>query len=164
MKGVPKSAMKVMDQGKRRTLSDTFNMEGITNHSATAATTRFLMAHQHTGSPDTHVLADLMLSPGKFVDYYRDEADLIQKGLCKAASLRAKLKGVTKSAAAGVFVICARVDYDAAIDFYASLNDGSGLENNDPVHVLREKLIRIGTDDRHEIKTVEHGGTDHKGF
>ena len=164
MKGVPRSAFQVMDQGKKRTLSDIFSIEGIKNHSAAAATTRFLVAHQHTGNPDTKVLTDLWLQPKKFVDYYRQEADLINKGVCKAAGLRHKWRGVTKSAAAGAFVICARVDYDAAVDFYASILDGIGLAKGDPCLAIRDKLTRIGTDDRHEMGTVEQAALIIKAF
>jgi len=164
MTGVPKTAFQVMDQGKKRTLSDIFSIEGIKNHSAAAATTRFLVAHQHTGNPDTKVLADLGLSPKKFVNYYRQEPTLIQMGLCKAASLRHKWRGVTKSAAAGAFVICARVDYDAAVDFYASILDGVGLGKGDPWLAIRDKLTRIGADDRHEMGTVEQAALIIKAF
>ena len=164
VEGVDKGTFDTLDSGKTRSLADAMCIEGIQNYTAAAATTRCLVAYKERGTPDTRNLTNLGLSKRSFIDAYRDEADLIQRGICQANRLRGKMQ-IAKSAVAFCFVIFASVyDEDLAADFFAGVYDGRGLAKRDPCYVLRERLYRIGSATQYEMSSVEQAAAMFKAF
>ena len=163
VEGVSADAFDTLDSGKARTLSDVMSVERIQNSAAAAATTRCLVAYEKTGTPDTRVLSSLGLTKRAYLDRYYESAEPIQRGIAQGGRLRESMQ-VAKSAAAFCFVKFVDYDEDFAVDFFAGVKSGRGLEKRDPCYVLRERLIKIGTAERHEMNAVEQCAAFFKAF
>ena len=164
VEGVGKETFVTVDSGKTRSLADAMCIEGIPNYTAAAATARCLVAYKQRGTPDTRGLTNLGFSKRHFIDVYRNEADLIQRGISQANRLRGKMQ-ISKAAVAFSFVTFASVyDEDLAADFFAGVYDGRGLDKRDPCYVLRERLYRIGSAVQYEMTPVEQAAAMFKAF
>ena len=92
VEGVGKETFVTVDSGKTRSLADAMCIEGIPNYTAAAATARCIVAWKERGTPDTRNLTNLGFPKQHFIDAYRDEADLIQRGISQANRLRSKMQ------------------------------------------------------------------------
>jgi hypothetical protein len=133
LRGVEAESFDTIDQGKNRTAKDVFSIRQEKNCALLAATiglvNRYLSGtiHLHKG-----------FSPGKLEELLEEHP-----GIRESVNHMPKTRGlVAGSILAACHYLFSRKDQEAADEFIKTLISGAGLNEDDPRHVLREKLIK----------------------
>lgn len=134
VRGIDPDAFATMDQGKPRTIIDLLSMQGLSYRSELAGGGRLAMVYEATGTGyATPSYRPTQIELNDYIVAHADdliEAAKIANGL--GISHKIKLSALA-------FLVRNRPERE---EFFRKLKDGIGLEETDPVRVLRERLIQ----------------------
>lgn len=135
--GVKSSAFDTVDTGKTRSTADVFTIHGIPNAILTAAICALIWRRDTLGNfmrvglPSVPTTRELELVQAQY-------ADLIQRAI---HTTRPCKRLAPPSLLSALYVFFAEKDQDTADLFFQALAAGDGLRSNDPIYLLRERLI-----------------------
>lgn len=132
--GIDQSTMTTMDGGVARTAGDYLHMESYVDANAFAATAGKLLQIESKGKVYSGTEAP---TKQQVLDFARNHPDIVE-------SLRIVGSGKpvgSKSTLSAAHYLMAQKDRNAADYFIQRLIDGTELTKNDPIYVLREKLM-----------------------
>lgn len=156
-------AFATIDIGRSRTPGDVFHLAGFTSSNTSAAIARILYWHQHKmlsiSGPRSKASERMKrMTKGKGIRSVKitapDKEELVAfarplaEPILEAINIMQRLhigKVVPLSPAAACYMIFAEKSEEEAKQFFADLAAGAELAHDDPVHVLREKLISAAT-------------------
>ncbi len=153
VEGLEPETQGVMDTGRKRSLGDMLVMRGETNamHLAALATVYYRWKHGvrgsrlfTTGSFTAANAATMSPSIPTLLDFIDENPDL--RELIKPANAVARVTSALPRVAALMWKVLHDIDEEDAQHFFARLLDGARMEPNDPILVLRNKLIEFGMD------------------
>lgn len=138
IRGLPVSSQETMDQGKKRTFGDMLKMRGEKSVHLLAGATKMVwlyesqgyIAHQGFISPTVQQLFAVL-------EAHPNIREAIHHPGTKFVS---NLFG--GSHAVALYYLFWRTDEEDAYVFFERLSDGRDLERDDPIFVLRERMIR----------------------
>lgn len=136
--GLPPETQDTMDSGAKRTAGDQLKRQGIVNANLVAGVALKMIywdKHQRRRS-----FSNSTVTNAEIIDYCRNREFLDTVHL--AASYVKTVKA-PPTVTAFCFCIFARIDTNAAIDFFDGLSTGANLAPRNPILVLRERLIDI---------------------
>lgn len=145
---VDPASYKTMDFNMSRTLGHVRAIEGRANYNTLAAAEGWLYKYRHgqmrVASSVTRVAVQ------KFVDEKEDA-----KLLDRAAAMGMAAKKIAPSGAmAFCYYVFSKIDDEAAALFFDGLVNGDQLKRGEPLHQLRERLIRMKREDL-AMRTVD---------
>lgn len=141
--GASRDSRETTDIGRTRRVSDLISMGGGTNANHAATVAKNLLLHTNNYSSFEAVLPKFTKSV--ILDYYKDRKEEIDVAL-HATSSRF-FRRIGWAAMATSYVIINRSNSDNCAEFFARLDDGTGLKKGNPIWALRESLqaLKSGT-------------------
>lgn len=142
--GLEKQAFKYIDIGKPRSAADVLTIEGVANSTLISGTIKCIMYFKQNkfgfGSNRSGGSHKVKLTNAEISDFYHKNKDGIMESLKYGQDKRNKiLSKPTLSAFHFLFNEKNPVDADM---FCHRLADGSGLESDSPIYILRQRLIQ----------------------
>ena len=137
--GVDNDAFKYMDVGIARTPGHIFAIENIPNYNFTASVCRLVM--DYMANPKWGGAANSRAENDELLDFYHRHPRIadsysVARRLNKAGLLSPRWAGA-------LYYICGTKSRSMADEFFEKLATGVGITSvKDPVHVLRERLIK----------------------
>lgn len=155
-----KRAFATIDAGAIRTSGDIFSIAGIkdANNAAAAATRIYLykkglitmtgiagtrtqqVRNMVKGTDFSDAILPKVISRKELLDYAQPFLEGIHNGLVASAAVKIS-RLIPVSMGAALHVLFSEKGKDDANNFIHDFGSGAGLQENDPVHVLRQKLI-----------------------
>lgn len=141
VRGVDVDAFAIMDTGKRRTAADFLAIHGYANASLLAALLTRILAYRRFGdfrqvnSPDRPRNEELLALARK----HPELVDIAQVG----RNHRYRPLAATASTLSALYFLFRQAEPDDAEMFFDLLSSGAGLEEGNPILVLRNTLIRM---------------------
>lgn len=135
-------SFKVMDTQKSRTASDILCIEGIPNANKVAATAKFILNFERSAFSDasSSTRRKVGLTNSDISDFVNKNTEKIADAL--GYGHRKENRGLVPSATlCGLFYIFAKKDDDMADDFCDKLITGASISIDNPIYVVRQKLI-----------------------
>lgn len=151
VRDLPVDVMPTVDAGAKRTYSDALKLQGEENTSTLAAVTRRAVMWARGQRTNAGNITPTPLEMNEFLDAnprLRTSADLASK-LASRSLLPSSVVGLCHW-------LFSDLDPDAASWFLARLADGDGLAADDPIAVLRTRIIkmRVGGGRVHETEAL----------
>lgn len=137
VRGVERTAMAVVDTGKRRSLSDVMHMRGEKNTTALAAAVN---AHYAFAQGNEFRSKSVNVSYELGLRHLSENPD-IREAVLLASRMRHAVDGPNSLYAALLYEMRLLSDLDAEV-FVERLVSGAGLEATDPIFRLREMLLQ----------------------
>lgn len=131
---LPSDSFKTLDTGKKRNNADTLGLLGFGNPIVLAATCRFAVNFQTNQLRSNEIVTNIRME--HFIDENPDILDSVH--FVKNVKADSLLPGAV---AGGLHFLMSQRDEDDAELFFRDLGKGSMLAANDPVYLLREKLL-----------------------
>lgn len=145
-RGVQNEAFYTFDVGAPRTVKNLLEIEGVQDRAHIASAARILHAYeQHAmGVIDFHTaMHSGLLSRTEQLEFINQRLTELQAANLAITSKRV-LKGLLPLSWANVlFVIFHRIDVVLAESFFETLASGANLRENDPIYVLRQRLVSM---------------------
>jgi hypothetical protein len=138
VRGLAPDVMPTVDAGAKRTYSDTLKLQGEDNTSTLAAVTRRALMWERGARTNTGSVTSTPLEMNAYLEEnprLRTSADVAAR-LASRALLPASIFGLSH-------FLFSDLDPDAAEWFLARLADGDGLASNDPIAVLRGRIVKM---------------------
>lgn len=134
LRDLPTDSFKTIDTGKKRNNADTLGLLGFSNSAQLAAAARFVLNMQANQLTSSEIVTNIRM------EHFLDENPEILDSVhfvknAKADSL------LSLAIAGGLHFLMHQHDEDDAELFFRDLGKGSMLAANDPVFMLREKLL-----------------------
>ncbi len=138
VRGLLSAAQVTMDTGAPRRLNDVLQMRGERNVNSLATVVRAIANFAYFGAPFTtgHAAAPSQQQYLAILDKYPDLRDATTFGAGR------NVEGLSRSNVATLYWLFKHVDVDDARRFFDLLVHGEGLFKGDPVHTLRERLLK----------------------
>jgi hypothetical protein len=154
LSGFESDSFKSIDIGRKRTGSDVLAIEGIKNYTNTSATVKFIYAFKNA-KYSANTMSSRTLTNTELIEYYNTlpHIDESVKTINKYAD---NCKGfIRPTLIAGFHYLMSEIDTKLADEFISKLCTGVGLEEDSPIVVLRNKLIKTKFDKNYVIKNEE---------
>lgn len=137
-RNIPASARASMDTGVGRQAADQLRINGHAHAYVQAAAAKWLILfHREELYIDR---AAQMVTHADIVEFCRDNNVLLT---CAQMSSSLRQVDLSPGTRAACLYLCMRVDASAAVEFFARLNDGAGLDHGSPILALRSRLREI---------------------
>lgn len=135
-----------IDSGRKRSSADEVTMEGLANGTLLTSISRLMMSWEYWRTRK----GSLVLGNGEVTSYTLNNVGLITEGAKAAMDVRRFIKKVSGSAIGTAYARACEVTGDAFLvaRFFSRLATGDNLALGDPVHSLRNKLIRAESANR----------------
>lgn len=132
----------VIDTGASRSASDVFVINGVPNSLEVGAVSRLIIKYKkgYFNKADTHIKKKL--SNESLLAFYKRNKTRIGEALETARYVKTFLPNVSKSIIGGLYFIFSEIDEKKAEQFFESLSNGIDLEKDDPILLLRDKMIK----------------------
>lgn len=130
---VPEAAFDVLDSGCKRGIGDQLHATGESNGNAIAAALAWVMIYEKTG----HMARTYRVTTAQTRAALERHPE-IRDSIVFGAAMR---KRVVPSLASALHYLFSRRDREAADVFWRDLAEGSGLQADDAVFILRERLL-----------------------
>ena len=151
--GVERDSRTTTNQGKTKGAGDYAGMRGIANANNIAAIARLSIAFDQGMAIETS-----RVSHSAVLEYITENHDELAEAWRKVEKYRERLKVLcSPSTVAFCYMACARVNRDAADEYFQQLCSGEGLLAGDPALVVRNKLMQVGKARGPKIETIFHG-------
>lgn len=138
--GLPRETRLTVDGGKVRRAADRLDQLGYENTTLLGSVARYMWQVEHLGV----VQRGGAKRDGRWPTH-ADIRDMADKYGALVKEISAKAKHLSKlgppSWLATGYILLALVDRPKAMEFFDRLSDGSGLDADDPIWVLRERLL-----------------------
>lgn len=142
--GEPDGNFAFIDQGRRRTASDIFAVNGVPNHAMAAAAVRWLIAYERGTNGGDDATGKLDLSNQEAYDAYIAMPDLQESIKIGIRFGGDRLPHPAKAAA--IHYLCAQRSRRAADEYFKKVASGVGFESGrDPAKKVRDYLTRSET-------------------
>lgn len=135
--GADKEAFKTIDTGKSRGASDILSIAGYTNPIVLAAAVRAYKRYEKDAVQDSEYCKLTNTEVLNFVEKTPKFGQSVQK----AAKYQKINKLITPSMCALLYYVLSSSHASHAANFFNKLDSGDNLAKNDPIFVLRERLI-----------------------
>src|SRR5215471_13069880 len=135
VRNVPPEVMNTIDTGKARYGYDVLAMHGVSSYASVAA----VIAWIHKIRPEGGTLLNTDLSNESYIDWY-DQHPEISDSVRLCAPFQ---KTLITSLAAALHWMFSQKSKMQADRFFCDMKSGSNLDANDPVLILRERLLKI---------------------
>jgi len=146
--GLRPETFKVMDTGKIRTASDVLSIEKISNSSYVATSLKLLDAIK-AGIYSGHKRRTL--SNTEVLEYYENNMG-ISNSVNYVKSVSRNFKSIVSvSILSTLHYLFSEISESDANEFIGKLCSGSGLNENSPILVLRNKLIKANSSDKNKL-------------
>lgn len=145
VRNLPSIAQDTMDDGKKRTMADTFDFHGIENNSTAAAVTRRVILWQNGVRSN---------SGGGYVPTKAEQNDLWRTDptlrVAVEATVQMGKKGLVPPSIVGLtWWLFSNIDAQACSEFWYGVSTGANLEPGSPILILRERVTAaVGTPGR----------------
>lgn len=136
--GLPREAQDTMDAGAKRSASDQLRRRGVARAPIVAGVALKMIywdKHKRRRS-----FSNITVTNAEIIDYCDDQEFLATVDLAGAYIKTVK---APPTVTAFCFCLFARIDPDAAIDFFDGLATGANLAPRNPILVLRDRLVDI---------------------
>lgn len=142
--GVPVGAQKTIDTGMKRSFADTLRLQyGVTNGSTLAALVRRVCAWEHGARPGGQNPYHSMPQLEETFEKYPELEDHVR-------TAQRVYDGTFHAVRTSIIGLCVwlfnRIDEDDAEFFFDRWIDGRGLEDDNAIMALRNRMIRVATD------------------
>jgi hypothetical protein len=139
--GEPDGNFAFIDQGRRRTASDIFAVNGVPNHAMAAASVRWLVAYERGTNGGDDATGNLELSNQEAYDAYLAMPNLQESMKIGQRFGADRLPHPAKAAA--VHYLCAQKSRRAADEYFRKVASGVGFESSrDPAKKVRDFFTR----------------------
>lgn len=138
VRGLPVSAQKTIDSGFVRPMAEAFEFEGIAHSKTAAAVTRRVLLWQH--GQRSNAGGNYQPSKTEMLDAWR--TDPVIRTSADAARQMQGRKQIPASIIGLTWWLFSQVDPDGCAVFWQGLYSGSDLSANNPIHVVRERIIK----------------------
>lgn len=154
--GLGADVFKSIDSGKKRSGSDVFSIDNISNATQAAAVVKFIYAFNN-GKYSENRASIRTLSNSDALQYYYDyDADKIQEAIRFYGKLASQNRAImTPSLICGFYYLLTEIDQEKGFDFMEKLCSGANLDGNSPINALRNKIIRSKIDKNYKIGNLE---------
>lgn len=129
-----------IDSGRKRSSADELTMEGIANGSLLTSISRAVMSWKHWRTEK----ASVILGNSEVTSYTLNNVGVVTEGGKAAMEVRRFIKKVSGSAVGAAYVRACEVSGDPFVvaSFFTRLATGENMTLGDPLHSLRNTLIR----------------------
>ena len=143
MEGLSREVFTTIDTGKKRNASDILSMEDYKHTTSLAAGVRFLIDWDNGARSINSFAGGYGITNDDVLGYVRSHPEIAEQAtLCKTKYT--KICGlVGASAAVGCLHLLCKKDEELAHEFFHKLASGSGLNQDDVIFQLRERLISL---------------------
>ncbi len=155
--GMSPETFTTIDQGRPRSFADVFSIKGNANASTLVSVLKLVALYEHfdrtlwrmfeTDASPYALLAVRSLSITD-LEITAQRHPTIVAIVQQMASRRRIRTLMPASLAAFLFWVFSEVDSDTAALLFDSMENGANLRENDPIYVLRERLLAMGSDRR----------------
>lgn len=155
VRGVEPNMFRYMNTGKSRNAADILHIEGYVDAPNLAAAARLLIVYEAGGS-FKNLWKGRMPQPSEILDWVDKNSGIVDE--LKAAekvSKRVGGKGFTKSLVAALRMILKRIDEEDCEVFFERLQTGLFTEPDDPIYMLRERLMKNNSGHVRELNKNE---------
>ncbi|RLV49008.1 hypothetical protein D9V37_10515 [Nocardioides mangrovicus] len=138
VRGLPAAVMATVDAGAKRTYADALKLQGEENTSVLAAVTRRAILWDRGFRVKTGSVYPTPLEMNAFLETHpslRTSAE-VATGLSSKSLLPASIVGLCHW-------LFSAIDSDAASWFLARVTDGDSLTADDPIALLRDRIVRL---------------------
>lgn len=137
VRGMPSDTYGVLDQGIKRSPTDVLRSMGEANVATRAAVARLVWCYRND---DLSRMASIAVSTPEVVQVSLSEP--LMGEACRVADRVRKSAGIKSSVAGASFIITKERAPNTAAWFFERLVDGVGLSENEPVRLLRERMLK----------------------
>jgi hypothetical protein len=140
IRGLESGSQETMDQGVARTLGDVLKLRGEPNAGALAATVRMVWAFEKYGIPNVSAGGAWSPTTAQALDALERHPGIRES--MKVTNGATQYSWLVRTFAAAMHYIFSQVDREDADQFMHQLITGVDLEENSPIGLLRDRLIR----------------------
>ena len=134
--GLDSDAYETIDQGRPRGHADVLSRMGVENYTLMAASLRAIICYERYGMP----VWSVKIRGTEIAEAY-DSHPRLQE-CAKFIRQHSRAKVLPQSLATFLLYVSSERKPRKAFQFFELLNSGEGLVKDDPVHSLREKMLR----------------------
>lgn len=148
-----KRVMEVIDTGKSRSSTDLLAMAGFISAAKLAAAAKFILLFKLGKYSDatTGTVAGartVNVSNQDILKFVKQNQDELHKIINKAQLYYLKFRYLPQSQLSGLYYTFMHIDKKRAEDFFDKLSIGANLNSDNPIFLLRERLLRDSTQKR----------------
>lgn len=135
---VDENVFDTIDTGKRRSTADVMHLRGEVNTNQLAAALRLLHLWRtgNSFSEQRHAPSTIQL------EELLDREPTIRTSITATQAAKKKLQNANHTILSVCHHLFSEIDRSAAHEFFGQLEKGTGLEETDPIYLLRERLSR----------------------
>lgn len=138
--GLPNAAQETMDVGAKRTLGHMLSLRGEKNASRLGGAISLIYTYTKIGQVGNKAL-NPQPTPQQLLKFFDADADAIRDHLYPPYKKMVD-NLLTPSTSSALFYLFSKVDQEDAELFFHYLATGSSLSEDDPIYLLRERLLR----------------------
>lgn len=142
-RGLDPDAFNVIDTGKNRTASDILATNGYGRTGLLSSVVRFVMTYSK-GKIYESVNSgqkELGINHQDILDFVETHKKTLVEILDVAHNVTTQFKGLPARFVGGLYWQFSKLDRDASMEFFTSFASGAGLQKDDPIYQLRNKMI-----------------------
>ena len=140
--GLTDDAFGGLDQQRRRNAGQFLGMHGYSNENLLAATVKFILRYEILGDFRTGRHLEAPLSFDDYLQFVQQHSEVIDAVKFGNKDKYRSLAG-TGSLYAALYYLFSKVDEEDADAFFELLGSGAGLDEGDPILVLRNTLMKV---------------------
>lgn len=136
VRGLPTNAQDTMDDGKKRTMADTFGFHGVANNSTAAAVTRRVLLWQNGNRHNSG--SNHMPTKSEQLEAWR--TDPLLRSAVEATINIGKKAGLPPSIVGLSWWLFSQISVEDCATFWYGMSTGANLEPGSPILILRERI------------------------
>lgn len=144
--GLEPEAQATMDGGRKRTMADRLTLRSVGNAATVSAIARRVWLWD---SGDLEFTATVRPTPAE-INAWVDANPSVHRSAEMAIRTQTAFRPAIKSIAGTAHNILNRIDSGATAEFFAKLHTGAGLDEKDPILILRNRLTRDMVEGRNQ--------------
>lgn len=144
---VSPDVMPVLDSGIARTFSDVLKMSGSSQRNVTGAIVRRIVQWERGNRMGTAASGTDIISHSELMERYLNDVPGFDSASQRASDVRRANLG-TAGPVGTAFYLFSQIDHEAAHVFFDAYVSGANLVEGDPVLALRNRMVRVGRDER----------------
>lgn len=152
--GVERDTRTTTNQGKAKGAADYASMRGIANATHMAAISRLAIAYECGYHIETSKITHSAVLD--YIDKHQDELAQAFRDVGKKWQDRIQLF-CTPSLMTFCYMVCARINKEAADEYFRQICSGEGLMAGDPALVVRNRLMQINRARAPKAEVIFHG-------
>lgn len=141
--GLEPDAFNIIDTGKTRNSGDVLGANGFTSSHHKSAIIKFVMGYKKgliTSDKDA-TKRGLGVNNQDVLDYAIRHKAKLEEAYEVSVAVSKNFRGIKGREAGGMFWVLSEIDRARAVDFFRALGTGTMLKHDDPIYVLRQRLM-----------------------